>query len=92
MGRAWVEGFLEVTDKATALHAHLTGNFYPPLPDGVKEVITDEFRRYWKKQVTPALLLKRINKGLKKLDGPDYEGPIGLRSLDHFDMFLEGGD
>ena len=47
MGRQFVLGALEVAKKEVALEMHITGNFYPPHPDYVKQSMREGFKQYW---------------------------------------------
>ena len=37
----------ETMSQANALRFHLSTNFYPPLPDFVKDAFVAEFQEYW---------------------------------------------
>lgn len=45
------QDFIEVTTdmlgKSASLRMHLSGNFYPPMPEWVKDVFVGSFERYW---------------------------------------------
>ena len=47
MGRMTEYGLLEMTDKKTALRAHLQINFYPPHPRYVVDSTIEGFEKYW---------------------------------------------
>ena len=38
---------IETLQRKEALRYHLTGNFYPPLPEFVKDAFVDVFEEYW---------------------------------------------
>lgn len=43
----FIEQTLAVHGKSESLRMHLSGNFYPPLPEWVKDVFVGSFEKYW---------------------------------------------
>lgn len=74
--------------KMHGLRIHLAGNFYPPIPYSVRELIEKNFAKYWKKRFGAEKLLTNINKDLEKANGQI----IGIKSLERFTEFLNEED
>jgi len=84
MGRVFMMEAKEFLGREQGLRAHLSCNWFPPLPLYLQNVIVEEFERHWKDRCHPQVLLERINRRLKKIEGEI----VGLKSLDRFDEFL----
>lgn len=64
------QDFIDYTIENAGLYAsldmHLTGNFYPPLPQAVKKIFLDGFNMYWAGMIDVTQLgqeLSRVYKG-----------------------------
>jgi len=72
----------EYVGQAGLLDMHMRCNMFPPIDSAAREIICEQFRRYWKEQCSREKLLRRINWHLKRCENTKISG---LRSFpDHF--------
>lgn len=72
MGTMYAAGFAQMAEEGTisrevALSAHLAGNFFPPLPQYVKDSTVAAFKEHWAGEIEDDELRERCY--LKSLDG-----------------------
>lgn len=70
------KAMITATERIVQLETHLTCNFFPPIPQAMKEKTIDAFKRYWKNEITIDELQKEAE----------------LKHLDHFTDFLNTED